>query len=1652
MPQNNDTTLVESRRFKAVQLLTYLKELCALRTTQVRNVESYDQVFWLSQLPRNKKLCRSNLWRLIDPPGADSDQRVDPWIEVKKPSLKSPPELPDDVEPWAKEAEIVDSSLSEPGFNERIPLSALQGDDVDANTQDFVSINDYPQVFDKWISYVETKWKPWAEQDRELQKVYQAYNQLFDIYQRQEKLGEQYEVIIGAGFLAWDSPTSGKISRHILAIQSRIEFDRNRGVMTVNAALDGPQPLLEHSMLEPVDRPNPGNLTAIENDVSALDGEPWDIEALETVLRGFANSLPVTGDYERSIEHSGATPKTPLVRLAPALILRKRTRRTFEAFYQHIIDQIEQGGEIPENIRRIIEIVDDPSGSNISNLAEERVASTPNNDTDSDELYFPLPSNKEQKRIVRKVDQQGGVLVQGPPGTGKSHTIANLICHYLAQGKRLLVTSETPRALGVLRRKLPKEIEELCVIWLGSGPESQLALEKSVSGITHRKANWDEARENAAIIRHSKRLDSARKEQARLRHELRACREADVYEHSGVFGRYSGTQQQIAVMVNQERNSFQWFQDRPDSEAMADVRPDELVKMLQVNKSLTADLIEQLKFRLFPIAQLISPAEFRRLIAVEQSTHKSYEDAKGHHSYAGYEQLSSLDRLSRDKIISQVEEILVRQEAISKSIHPWAARACKEIAGDQDRVWRHILTTTKEQISRVDSLLAKHGKIDAVGLYSKDLRLVRQHLEGLVQHLKSGRGLGFGIFRARPVKEALYLLQSVKIDGLPCDNLDALARLSVWIDISTALNELGDIWRKTAKQLVGDATTQCHAYRDRCEPVEQALELYALIEQVKVLCPNYAGIHMPAWHHTDEIAAFKNAIEATNLGEDYAAAQRAIISLAESLQNHFDSGRSHSSTVELLRAVQQRDCGLYQEAFDWLTSLNEWAKASAYAQDVLNRFRNCARNTCINFEASSDDPIWGERFPTFNVAWQWAQAERWLENINEKDRFKKIQRALDDAASQERGALRDLAAGKAWRHCISRLHERERMALVAWSLAVGRIRSGTGKYAEKHRESARQKLDECRIAIPAWVMPLYQVVQTTRPRLHQFDIAIIDEASQSGPESLLLNYIADKIIVVGDDKQITPMHIGIERSAVEFLQRKYLKDIPHSDALDLDGSLYSQANLRFPDKIRLCEHFRCMPEIIQFSNQLSYAAQDPLIPLRQYGANRLEPVKAVFVNDGYRKGSSSDIENPPEATAIVAQIAECCENPLYEGKTFGVICLQGGNKQTNLLNSLLRDEIGTAEIDARQILCGRPYDFQGDERDVIFLSLVDAPSEEPIRSITNNLDMQRRYNVAASRARDQLWLFHSMTLNDLRPGSYQYRLLEYCQNPSVQSREDAISAIELSARERDAHPPEPFDSWFEVDVFIKIQGQGFRVLPQYEVAFYRIDLVVEGLNGRLAVECDGDKWHGPEKYEDDMARQRDLERCGWSFWRVRGSEYYRDPDAALAGLWDVLQKLNITPRSSWESDRKQSEEVPAEQALRFAAAATGEDESEGDAEEKELSPSLFSTDQANDRLEGALSFVHSRQHAIDQLPPVTIQNAIARVLQQSPNHTCTLKSLTSRVLKELGVQTRGNPRLEFEKRVMRNLGALKRKSMIEEYKAKNRRIRLLSSQQASLPL
>jgi very-short-patch-repair endonuclease len=101
------------------------------------------------------------------------------------------------------------------------------------------------------------------------------------------------------------------------------------------------------------------------------------------------------------------------------------------------------------------------------------------------------------------------------------------------------------------------------------------------------------------------------------------------------------------------------------------------------------------------------------------------------------------------------------------------------------------------------------------------------------------------------------------------------------------------------------------------------------------------------------------------------------------------------------------------------------------------------------------------------------------------------------------------------------------------------------------------------------------------------------------------------------------------------------------------------------------------------------------------------------------------------------------------------------------------------------------------------------------------------------------------------------------------------------------------DSPFEIEVGERIIKRGYKVIPQFKPFpndyNYRIDLVIQGENNRVAVECDGDRYHGIEQWEYDQRREAQLRRAGWKFWRISGSAFYRDKDSAVEGLWQFLE-------------------------------------------------------------------------------------------------------------------------------------------------------------------
>lgn len=109
------------------------------------------------------------------------------------------------------------------------------------------------------------------------------------------------------------------------------------------------------------------------------------------------------------------------------------------------------------------------------------------------------------------------------------------------------------------------------------------------------------------------------------------------------------------------------------------------------------------------------------------------------------------------------------------------------------------------------------------------------------------------------------------------------------------------------------------------------------------------------------------------------------------------------------------------------------------------------------------------------------------------------------------------------------------------------------------------------------------------------------------------------------------------------------------------------------------------------------------------------------------------------------------------------------------------------------------------------------------------------------------------------------------------------------------------ESGFERHVYTELFNRGYRVTPQVKAGAFRIDMVVEGADDvRLAIECDGDEFHGPDRWQTDMQRQRILERAGWIFWRCFASTWTLRKDEVLKELIERMQRMGIEPLGAME--------------------------------------------------------------------------------------------------------------------------------------------------------
>lgn len=1073
---------------------------------------------------------------------------------------------------------------------------------------------------------------------------------------------------------------------------------------------------------------------------------------------------------------------------------------------------------------------------------------------DPEQLCHVVDADGSQSVVIEEVRRGHRLVVQGPPGTGKSQTIVNLIAAAVKEGKRVLFVAEKMAALDVVKSRLDK---------VGLG---QACLE-----LHSNKAN-----KKAVLVDLAETLEMKRPRMANLQdrvEELRRLRD------------------ELNVYVGALHTPL------PNTGVTAYDAIGDLVR-------LQAKQIPPAAFRLEnPVEWTKAQTETRAEIVQDVAKHMAKLGPPQSHPWRGV-QVPSMLPADLQRLVAQIGDLIPRIErlvaaggalaeflALPQPESPRELKANLLLAQELvkapplDRhaiaspVWQRQLAEIQQTVEAGEKLASLrqqlHGQIEEHA-WTTDLRATRKSL--------ALRGKSWFRWLRRDYRAAVATLENVSADRPPptlderlslCDRLLEGQRLLAALQPEGTFGQVGQqafgsLWRG---------------------PESDWQQLRAITQWVKDaakpgVADNFREVFSRLADSQPCAALAKNARSDFNRCLD--ELQQVFTQLQLDLREAFGKTDVHSLPLlevrDQLRGWQARPETLHA----WIAY---WRRASRMKAESMADFAAALHGGSVHAEQAVDQ-FWRAYYDDLMREF-YRRRPVLAEFTGESHEGKRAQ-------FQRLDRLRiELARGE-----VQLAHYRGVQSTNPNADSLGDMAKLRNEMKKKRRHwPIRKLLAEAGHVIqaikPVFMMSPTSIAQFLEPGVLDFDLLLIDEASQVRPvEAFGAMARCRQIVVVGDDRQLPPTNFFSRLMSDADVDEDEDSSAPSTGDLESILGLCVARNIR---SRMLSWHYRSRHHsLIAVSNAEFYNNRLFVIPNPEH-ATAGQGLKFRFLADGrYDRGGSAT--NRVEARRVAQAVMEHARLSLDRSLGVGTFSIRQRDAILDELELMRRHDPSVEAFFATGV--AEPFfvknleNLQGDERDVIFISVGYGPDKNGFVSMNfgplSTDGGERRLNVLISRARLACEVFSSIKADDIRLtpttpcGTVALkRFLKYAET-------GLLDAGALSAREP--------DSVFEEQVAAAIRGLGYAVDAQVGVAGFFIDLAVLDPDkpGRylLGVECDGATYHSARWARDrDRLRQEVIESRGWRLHRIWSTDWFRDPQEQLRRLAAELESSAAGGRS-----------------------------------------------------------------------------------------------------------------------------------------------------------
>jgi very-short-patch-repair endonuclease len=1388
----------------------------------------------------------------------------------------------------------------------------------------------------------EPLWQAWSyektKQDR-LQAIYQYLWGL--LHSGGGSLPESIECVWGQGVMYWKDPTTNTNIRYPLCTQKiHMVLQENTQAIVFYAGNNGivletaPWDFVGKNQIQSVQN-------ALKNSLETLKIPELSPEVLnffsptwkdnwETIKNQALSALDANAIYTETYTQPTMPVNIHITQDWVVCLRKKNSAGLLEDLQQfvHIADTLDNTAFA--NVLATVPALDaffTPPASTIDTTPHQtEPQETKQTDTF---LYFPLPYNKQQEAIVQNLLYQNGMVVEGPPGTGKTHTIANIICHYLAMGKKILVTSQGNKALNVLQSKIPPNLRELTIHVSSDSKNESIQLANAIETISTNIKNINEATIALEIQDIETRISQCKNRIHTF--ELALAKQFTIQSTpitldsiQGLPGDIAHTHvapyiDKFAILLPDGMDTQPGYNLHVSSIKLNEAKhtacafPDHLSMLQHVGWQQYIPNLESA----YAICKPIHIATLHQNLCARQQSmalleeHKLWTIEFWETAYTHAQYWQSVLSLPEYAVWREYMRLDAKSDAKSDS---------KSV--DQSSIWHKIMVELEKLLQEVKQCYEKsvfHGvelpSPQAYGLQNIQCRaILKQCVAGKKPWSVWDNVAGNG-------KKIQSWLQAivVKKQAIPMEQAFKKHFATQWQHIweqwvfKEKLGHLQQEWNRYAtvcgfKTWDTSATANWLSIYDVWEEIQQNTTVWEYvfyeiqpkginIEFVLDQGPLYIEHHkrqavytqyqqimhtidtLPLCFHTSEAAYIRQFLGA--LLPEYNIETNIETAWASMCKTWHTTIVHHSALTQLQSTIQSlQTSGATILASQWFSNQIPWELWDT-----------------VSIPNTPD--IFGDIFIALwekNRLWGALKSidTQYMKNPNNTDSTD-VSVQLHQEQEKLKRLVQDLIEKKTLYRLKQQTSPKIKAALTAWQAAKAKLGKGTGQSAQVYRQAMKTAMLDAQYAVPCWIMSHDSIYEMFPAQLGLFDLVIIDEASQSDWRGLPAILRGKKVLIVGDDKQVSPADTRTFADTQQ-LRIQYLKhQIPeYKDAFPPGYSLYDLYKTVFAhNTIGLQEHFRCDPAIIEYSNRNFYNGQLQALRIPKYTEKAAFPLVDIYIPNGLQDGKKNDAEAHcilQEIQNIIQQFQHTPKDTGHYVPSIGIIPLMGGVEQVDAINRLLYKHIAPQDLQKHKLVCQDSKSFQGEEKDIIFLSLVCSKqklSQEgdwKLPMAASGRDEGKRFNVAASRARNQMYLIRSVSMADLRPiDTRRIELLQHFAQPFMYDATTVQQGIEAC------------ESKFETDIYTYLATLGYSVVPQVTTAGYRIDMVVYGTqDNKLAIECDGDMYH--TDWLADYSRQQVLERVGWVFWRCFASKFYLHKDMVLQNLVQTLEANQIYPK------------------------------------------------------------------------------------------------------------------------------------------------------------